>query len=206
MTTTPFDKIAPAYAALWSDTANGRAQREQVWQTIDRWFAPGQRVLDLGCGTGDDALHLAARAVVVHAIDASEPMVNEALLRGVNARPLTIEAISTLPGPFEGALSNFGALNCVADLPGVAVNLARLVTPGGHAAICVLSRFYWREWFTHPSRAWKRLRGETLWRGLRIYYRSGAEVRSAFAPHFVCVERQSIGGGDHLLLVFRRCA
>src|SRR4051812_4928778 len=151
--TTPFDKIAPAYAALWSETANGRAQREQVWQVFDRLFAPGQHVLDLGCGTGDDAIHLAGRGVHVVGIDASAAMVNEAVLKGVDAHHLSIEGIGSRPGQFDGVLSNFAALNCIADLQSVAATLAKLVTPGGHAALCVLSRFYWREWFTHPSRA-----------------------------------------------------
>src|SRR5689334_24179740 len=104
--TTPFDKIAPTYAALWTETANGRAQREQVWTVIDPLFAPGQRVLDLGCGTGDDAIHLASRGVYVVGIDASAAMVNEAVLKGVDAHHLSIEGISAMPGQFDGALSN----------------------------------------------------------------------------------------------------
>lgn len=88
--TTPFDQLASAYAELWSDTARGRLQREQVWSMIDGLFGPGDRVLDLGCGTGDDAVHLMARGVEVVGIDASAPMVEIARSRGVDARVLDV--------------------------------------------------------------------------------------------------------------------
>src|SRR5690349_17535972 len=39
---------------------------------------PGERVLDLGCGTGDLTAQLAARGATVLGVDASPEMVNEA--------------------------------------------------------------------------------------------------------------------------------
>jgi SAM-dependent methyltransferase len=203
--TTPFDAAAPSYAALWSDTPNGRAQREQVWRAIGALFRPGDRVLDLGCGTGDDALHLEQRGVQVTGIDASRAMVGEAVRRGVDARCLAIEDLARLDAaPFDGALSNFAALNCVAELEPVAAELARRIVPGGFLALCVFSRFYPREWLARPSVAWARARGRATWRGMPVYYRSARQMRRAFAPHFRLVSRQSIGGGDHILLVFER--
>ncbi len=81
--TTPFDALAHSYNALWSETARGRDQRTAVWREIDGLFRPGDRVLDLGCGTGDDALHLAGLGVEVFGIDASAQMVEIARSRDV---------------------------------------------------------------------------------------------------------------------------
>lgn len=140
MTGAAFDSLAARYEALWSATPVGRSQRQQVWRWIDPLFRPGNRVLDLGCGIGDDAAHLQARGIAVEAIDASAGMVRQAQTRGVAARQLAIEELPALDGRFDGAISNFGALNCVERLEPVAEQLARVVKPGGALAICVMGR------------------------------------------------------------------
>jgi SAM-dependent methyltransferase len=208
---TVFDQLAPAYAELWSEAPEGRRQRQQVWREIDGLFHRGQRVLDLGCGTGDDALHLASRGVEVLGIDASPAMVKAARDRGVAARELAIESMDTLSGVFDGALSNFGAFNCVGDVRRAALELARLLRPGGYAAICVLSRFWWRESVRFLAagdlrRAARRWRGRTMWNGLTVHYRTVRQWEAVFAPQFVLARSVPIGGGDHRLLVFRRTA
>jgi ubiquinone/menaquinone biosynthesis C-methylase UbiE len=63
MTTGPLSTAWPRrYDAVWTDTPHGRAQRDLVWRHVDRLFQRGDSVLDLGCGTGEDAAHFAARA------------------------------------------------------------------------------------------------------------------------------------------------
>ena len=132
-----FDQLAERYDTLWSETAIGRAQRAAVWRRIDLLFQAGDRVLDVGCGTGVDAIHLMERGVRVYAIDASREMARMARARGVDARQLAAEALEELTGEFDGAFSNFGAMNCVSDLEEVARALGRLVRVGGYAAICL---------------------------------------------------------------------
>jgi ubiquinone/menaquinone biosynthesis C-methylase UbiE len=196
----PFEQIAPRYAALWSETPRGRAQREQVWRELDALFHPGDRVLDLGCGTGDDAVHLMARGVEALGIDSAPGMVEIARARGVDARIMPIEELSSLEGEFDGAISNFGALNCVADLDELDQALARLIRPRGNLALCVMSRYYWGDW-RHAFHRWS---GHTVWRGMDVYYRSARSIARAFAPHFEFERRDPIGGGDHQLLIFTR--
>jgi 2-polyprenyl-3-methyl-5-hydroxy-6-metoxy-1,4-benzoquinol methylase len=200
---TPFQQIAPRYAALWSETPRGRAQREQVWREVDGLFCPGDRILDLGCGTGDDAVHLMSRGVGVLGIDSAPGMVEIAQTRGVDARRMAIEELGSLAGQFDGAISNFGALNCVADLGALVVALARLVRPHGRLALCVMSRFCWRTDWQHSLQRWS---GHTVWRGIDVHYRSAGSVARAFASHFEFRRRVSIGQGDHQLLVFARRA
>jgi SAM-dependent methyltransferase len=208
--TTPFDALASSYNTLWSNT-----QREAVWREIDGLFQAGDRVLDLGCGPGDDALHLASLGVEVLGIDASPKMVEVARNRGVNASVLAIEDLDKAQAEtpalhsqcraglwpaLSGALSNFGALNCIADLRPVAAQLARLVRPAGPAAICLMGRFCLTDW----RHAIKRSLGHTRWRGMDVYYPTSRQVRAAFAPGFEFERRVSIGGGDHQLYIFRR--
>ena len=198
--TSPFEQIAPQYAALWSDTPRGRGQREQVWREIDGVFHPGDRVIDLGCGTGDDAVHLQSRGVRALGIDSASAMVEIARNRGVDARRMAIEGLGSMEGTFDGAISNFGALNCVADLSQLSKALSRLIRPDGTLAICVMSRYCWSDW-RHFFQRWS---GRAQWRGIDIYYRSGGFLAGAFGPHFECRRRASIGHGDHQLLLFKR--
>jgi SAM-dependent methyltransferase len=200
--TSPFDALAPSYNTTWTDTPRGREQRAAVWREIDGLFRAGDRVLDLGCGTGDDALHLADLGVDVVGVDASLQMVEASRRRGVSASLLAIEDLIKLEGCFSAAISNFGALNCVADLRPVAVQLARLVRPGGPVATCLMGRFCLTDW----RHAMKRWLGHAQWRGMDVYYPTSRRVGAAFAPAFKFERRVSIGGGDHQLYIFRRRA
>jgi len=199
--TSPFHQIAPQYARLWSDTSRGRAQREQVWRETKDLFHPGDHVLDLGCGTGDDAVHLMSRGVKVLGIDSEPAMVEIAQARGVDARQLAIEKVSSLDHLFDGVISNFGVLNCIANLGELSGDLSRLVRPRGMLALCVMSRFCWRVDWKHAVGRWS---GHAVWRGIDVHYRTGRSIVQTFTPCFEFERRISIGNGDHQLLVFRR--
>lgn len=73
-----FDAVAPHYDARFTNVPVARRLRARVWRLLDRCFAPGTRVLDVGCGTGTDAWHLAARGVRVIGVDPSAAMIDVA--------------------------------------------------------------------------------------------------------------------------------
>ncbi len=125
--TAAFDSIAFEYDALWTNTPVGESQRQAVWNWIDPLFKPGSVVLDLGCGTGADAIHLLAAGVQVYGVDSSPNMVTVARAKGVDAHCIAIQDLRQSRARFDGAVSNFGALNCVDSLPVVAEVLAQLV-------------------------------------------------------------------------------
>lgn len=195
-----FDKLAARYDATWSETAVGRSQREAVWRAVDALFAPGDRILDLGCGTGVDALHFAARGIEVHAIDASAEMVRIARGRGVEANRLPIEDVHELSGFFNGAFSNFGPLNCVPDLQPVAQALGRLVRPRGYVAICVMGPscawevlyYLGRLRFAKAFRRWKSA-GTRASIGVDVRYPSVRQLVHTFQPDFQLVRWCGIG-------------
>src|ERR1700691_1229448 len=118
--TTGFNRLAEAYDDVWTNTAIGAQQRIAVWRRIDPLFSKGDRVLDLGCGTGVDAQHLKENGVEPYGIDSSAAMVQKAQSRGVNAHQRPIEELANLRLEFDGAISNFGALNCVQSMPDTA--------------------------------------------------------------------------------------
>src|SRR5690349_12300454 len=101
MTAVAFDRVASSYRTLWSSTPAGEMQREAVWRLIEPLFASGSRVLDIGCGTGDDAVALQARGVHVAGIDASSDMVRIARGRGIDASLRRAEDLAGLNGSFD---------------------------------------------------------------------------------------------------------
>lgn len=197
--TVPFDAMAADYDAAFTRSAVGAAMRPAVWREIDRAFTPGQRVLEMSCGTGEDAAHLAARGVRVLATDISENMLAQTSAKAqrlglgerIEVARLDFNA-AEWPGAgqqFDGALSNFGGLNCAGDLRSVADKLAARLRPGARVVLCVMGPYVPWEWLWYlgkrqPAKAFRRLRGSVAWRGITIYYPSVRALRQAFAAQF----------------------
>ncbi len=194
-----FDKIAPHYDELWTRSVVGHLQREAVWRRIGELFKPGQTVLDLGCGTGEDALRLIEVGVRVLAIDASGEMVRIARDRGVNAEVLPIENCGRLEGTFDVVVSNFGTLNCVEDIEALRKPLTRLVRPGGYLALCIIGRFCawetaWALFHRRPAKAFRRWRKSVVSSlGFRVLYPSRRRLEAAFGPDFTLLSWCGVG-------------
>ncbi|MDP2316030.1 MAG: methyltransferase domain-containing protein [Pseudomonadota bacterium] len=175
-----------------------RSLRARVLSVCARFFPENGRVLDLGCGAGLDAAVLEAMGHPVVAVDASAGMVAEARTRARDARRGDLAALEPLvpDGPFDGALSNFGALNCLADLDGFARGLAALLRPGAHAVLVVINRWCPAEdltllaRFRRPRRHVRTVDVEGMPVALR--YLGGREVERAL-PAFEPVHREALG-------------
>lgn len=210
----PFDALAESYDEVFTNSLIGRAQRAAVRQEVDRTFSPGQRILEINCGTGVDAVYLAGRGVEVLAADQAPRMIAVASRRSHTAqlraslefRVLPTEEIGKLEeeGPFDGAFSNFGGLNCVQDLPAVARDLARLLRPGAKALLCFAGRFVAWEvvWYlgqAKPREAFRRLRSDgvlaRLADGVEVHcwYSSVRSLARQFAPHFFLDKWKGVG-------------
>ncbi len=208
-----FDALAETYDDLFTNSWIGRAQRESVWREMDRQFKPGHRILEVNCGTGVDALHLAKRGIRIVACDASAEMISvaqrrlerEGLGASVDFQVLPTERIRELESVslFDGALSNFAGLNCVEDLAEVGAGMSALLKPGAKFVACVFGRWCLWEilWYlTHgkPSKALRRLSPQaavelTEDERLRVHYPSVRKLKRAFKPHFHLEQWKGIG-------------
>lgn len=194
-----FDSIARRYAELWDNTAIGRFQREAVWRHIDRLFKRGDRVLDIGCGTGVDALHLNSLGVDIRGVDASAEMIKIARAHGVSAEQLAAEHLDEVEQQFDGALSNFGVLNCGLDLRKFACDLSAVIRNEGYVAVCVMGRLCAWEIFyflLHGdiSKAFRRFQPATPSSiGVEVRYPRTRELIAAFQPHFELRASYGIG-------------
>jgi SAM-dependent methyltransferase len=210
----PFDAIAERYDERFTCSKIGQAQRASVWRELEKAFRPRDCVLELGCGTGVDACFLADHGVRVVACDSSSQMIKVATRRVaegekaslVETRLMAAEDIADLRGgeAFDGAFSNFGALNCVEDLPQLARNLAALLKPGATALLCWMGSYCLWEviWYLgrgDPRKAFRRFRrgGVTarLAQGtsIRVHYPSVRSLARTFSPEFQLKSIRGIG-------------
>ena len=182
--------------------------RQAVWRRCNVRFPAGSRVLEMNCGTGEDAVHLGKRGVRVFATDAAASMVDaasrkiahEGVADLVQVAQLAWEDLDLLEEvTFDGALSNFGGLNCVAHIESIKYPLAKRLRPGAVALLCVMGPLTPWEWIwfllrNEPGKAFRRLkRGGTTWSGLCIRYPSIRAIRRAFSPEFRAVRVSAIG-------------
>ncbi len=210
----PFDAVAERYDRTFTSSKVGQAQRSSVWKELEKAFFPGDRVLEIGCGTGVDACFMAARGVRVAACDNSPGMTAVATRRIRESgqqklvQPLLLRAedIATLRKEdlFDGAFSNFGALNCVEDVGRLARDLAGLLRPGATALLCWMSPFCLWEmaWYLAQGNAGKAFR--RMHRGgltarladgafVRVHYPSVRSLERTFAPKFLLKSCKGVG-------------
>jgi ubiquinone/menaquinone biosynthesis C-methylase UbiE len=204
-----FDELADAYDASFTATALGACLRTMVWRRLDETFAGCRRILELGCGTGEDAVYLASRGFEVLATDVSSPMLRAAERKARQAgfadviefRPLPMERLASgLRGEmFDGVFSNFGAVNCVPQLDGVAADLARMLEPGAPLFWVVMGRHVPWEWAWFLARGeWRKAfrrghEGGAQWHDIQISYPTPAMLERALRPYFEPVSRRALG-------------
>jgi SAM-dependent methyltransferase len=213
-----FDALATGYDETFTDTQIGRYLRQRVHARLDQHFHAGDHVLELGCGTGEDALYLASRGLRVTATDVSERMLDIARAKTrsnalvsverVDLRELTLTPLPPLPQRegelYDGVFSNFGPLNCLEDWRPLAEWLAQRVRPGGVAAFGVMSplclwEMGWHGLHLDFKTATRRLRKSTSFQAdenakpIAIRYPTVGRITRDFGPWFRRVHVEGVG-------------
>src|SRR5215210_3831740 len=135
-----FDRIAPVYDAmnLLMTAGLDRRWRRQTSAAVVR---PGDRVLDVCCGTGDLALAAERAGGAVTAVDFSESMLARARRKSDSVTWVHAD-VTALPfegETFDAATVGFGIRN-VPDAETGLAELARVLRPGGRLACLDLTR------------------------------------------------------------------
>ena len=145
-----FDSVACDYDGPRGNNGQIQDMRSEMWRSLDAAFPDAGRLIDLGCGTGLDAVRMAKRGHWVTAADWSPLMVQrthdraarEQVAQRVRAVNVGAHELHSLDeeGQYDGAYSNLGPLNCVPDLGEVSRECARLLKPGGTLVFTVIGR------------------------------------------------------------------
>jgi SAM-dependent methyltransferase len=174
-----FDQVAARYDATFGPDANALMayMRGRSLEALLAAFRPGSLLLEIGCGTGDEAIALAREGRSILAIDPSAGMLAEArrkiaeqgLETRIATRLLAADDLSPLReerglAAADGAYAAFGPLNCLADPASVARQLHDLLRPGARLVCSAMNRFcLWETlWYGvhadpgHAFRRWRR--------------------------------------------------
>jgi len=206
-----FESIAANYDSC-TEGLLAQCQRHQVWAWLDRYLQPGMRVLELGCGTGVDALHLAQRGLYITATDPAPTMVAQTLAKAEQAG-LTDWITGQVVGAedwrattmlYDGCFSNFSGLNCVADVGALAATLAQGLKPGAPLILILFGRYCLWEMLAYGLRG-KWSKSTRRWQqgavpvsiapGVTVdtYYHSTQALQTHLHPWFEPVAQVGIG-------------
>lgn len=207
-----FDTIADSYDSTFTESLIGRSQRSVVWAKASAIFRAGDHVLELNCGTGEDALFLARRGVSVTACDASSRMIGQAQSRVAAEFPeatiefhtLCTEDLDGLDSPllFDGVFSNFSGLNCVENIPEAAHVISRRLKSGAQALFCLSTRYcLWEILYYlsqgNPRKAFRRFTGITAAKlgqhSFPVYYPTLGALLKSLRPAFRLLSVTGVG-------------
>ena len=148
-----YDLLAPTYDEDVGVNPIGEQMRRAFRKHLAQAFSRAHRVLEIGCGTGIDALWLAQLGMEVVATDISQEMLKRAVAKAealglrdlVQTRRMAASEIGVLgeefgPEAFDGAYCHAGAMNMDPNLREVPHQLAHLLQRQGLFVCSVINK------------------------------------------------------------------
>lgn len=146
-----FSKQAEVFDELYTSNAIVQYKRERVRSVVEQYVEPGQKMLELNCGTGEDAIYFAKKGYFVHATDIAEGMLSKLSIKiqqhsledKITTEQCSFTSLNQLAGQekYDAVFSNFGGLNCTGELDKVLLSFDALLKPGGIACLVILPKF-----------------------------------------------------------------
>lgn len=143
-----FERIAPRYDLMNRLISLGLDQhwRRAALRAID--VGPGDRVVDVACGTGDLSALAAGRGARVLGLDFAHAMLVRATEGGTGLPVVRADAARMpIPDGWADAVVCGFALRNFVSIPQVVEEMARILAPGGRVALLEIGR---------PERSWLR--------------------------------------------------
>jgi SAM-dependent methyltransferase len=211
-----FDAVAERFDERFGEWRSVAAQRRAVRTALRDAFPRHARVLEIGGGTGEDARWLAARGREVLLTDGSPTMVRIAREKlrsqhGPVPRVVPAEELGRLAAErnamgepqFDGAYSNFAALNCVESLGDFGAGLAQALRPGAPALLVLFGTLCPGEVVVQLARGDRQAAVRRRQRGpvharlgghdFTVRYHRARDIARALAPWFTLRRRLGVG-------------
>ncbi len=146
-----FSVQSKKFDKLYSGNKIIEYKRDRVRTHLKKFINPGDSILELNSGTGEDAIWLAKQKCKVHATDISTGMLeiiqqkieSEALQDLITHEICSFTTLKNLQqkGPYDLIFSNFAGLNCTGDLDKVLDSFCTILKPKGIVTLVILPQF-----------------------------------------------------------------
>lgn len=214
---TVFDTLAQNYDVDFTTSRIGQLQRKRVHffltAVLNRMNRP-LKILEINCGTGEDALWLASLGHNVTATDASSVMIEKA--KAKLQQSLTVPGVKFLQCPFNELInefgnekfdlifSNFGGLNCIDAnaLKQLSNDLSGLTKENGELFFVIMAKYcaweiaYYcmKAKFKTAFRKIKKQTGFAIDKTtMPVYYYSPGEIKKIFSRQFNYNNKKPVG-------------
>ncbi len=210
-----FDQMASTYDEDFTRSEIGKRQRQRVWNYLESHIFTKEKklnILELNCGTGEDALHFTVLGHTVTATDSSPKMLEIARHKAHSQKKITFQQISLetlaetgIETKYDLIFSNFGGINCISPevVNQLAIKLSDSLTPDGRMVWILMPRFcIWESLYflakAAPANAFRRLSKESVLFKTNqseqsIWYYSPDQIRSKFRDKLTVKNTLPIG-------------
>lgn len=207
-----FDPLAETYDAEFSQSEIGSRMRKIVWEMCGKYIGPAPlNMLEINCGTGEDALYFASAGHTVTATDASAAMIEVANKKNQAGNPVfKVVPYQSLQKEYTAAsfdivFSNFGGLNCADELTlkNTLTGIHGLLKPGGlfigviMGTACIWERIYylWKRDAKTAFRRQKKSGAVTRFSDttFNTYYYSPKDIRKHTTGLFKSIDVKPVG-------------
>ena len=145
-----FDKAAQNYDTTFTNSVIGKLQRDLVYHQFSKVINEHnpKTILEINCGTGEDAVWLAEQKIEVIATDISSTMIeiakSKSVLENLTFIKTDINQIVTdfSPKNFDLIFSNFGGLNCLSlsEMTNFLKNAGQILSAKGHLVLVIMPK------------------------------------------------------------------
>lgn len=204
-----FDTYASTYDAHFTHSSIGIMQRKRVYYFLKKYLSNKEAILELNCGTGEDARYFLENTHSYFGTDISEGMIEVAKEKNKNFTQnfitLNCLQVEELPqSDFTLVFSNFGGLNCLSknELSALSKSLTNKTSNNALLAFvimgnnCIWENFYFKK---IKSKLYKRRQtkdgvlAKIDNQEFKTYYYSPSEIEELFKDEFEFLDAKPIG-------------
>jgi len=214
----PFDILAETYDSDFTESAIGKLQRKRVWGLLTpvlRSYNRPLKILEINCGTGEDALHFAEMGHEVVATDESKVMIEKSQQKLYRSK-INSHQIKFIQCSFSGLIdhfknekfdlvfSNFGGINCIDEtaVEQLSKDLSSIIASNGCLFLTAMSRLCLWEILYYSSKgkfssAFRRQKKSVPFKingsSMPVFYYSPKNLKKIFQSEFKPVQTYPVG-------------
>ena len=201
-----FSSLYAEYETLSRENFIDIARRNTIRKHVESYLQPKHKILEINAGSGIDAVYFAEKGHSVLATDISASAKNHIENKigtsdsALRFRQISFTLLEAINEKFDQIFSNFGGLNCTADLAPVFNQFDQLLHPEGYASLVIMPPYYPWEMLSSlkgNKTAFRRFKADDLANvgnaTIPVFYFTPNQIKKAFPDNFRHVKTRNIG-------------